>query len=121
MRYIVLIVLNLPIILIALLNIITRYKIKKISKSRYYTQLIMWLMILIILLGSFPIYNLLTNRPVLDSITLSSFDIIQTTAIVYLIYFINDQRQKIDEAQRRLRDLHQELSIKISSLNEKKR
>lgn len=114
MRYVLLVALNLPIILLALLNIITKYKMGKVTKRRFTKQLILWLVILVVLIGSFPIYNLITNRPILNSISLSAFDIVQTTAIVFLIYIINDQRQKVEFTEKRLRDLHQELSIKLS-------
>jgi len=118
MRYIILVVLNLPIILLALLNIITQYKMKRMSKRRFIKQLILWVATLTIIAGSYPLYNLIIGRPSLDSIDLSVFDIVQTTAIIFLFYIINKQRQKSEQNERRLRDLHQELSIKLS-LHEK--
>ena len=118
MRYVILVLLNLPIILLALLNIITKYKMKRVPRRHFVKQLIMWIIILIVLIGSFPIYNILVGRSVLDSINLSVFDIAQTTAIVFLFYVINDQRQKLEHSERRLRDLHQELSIIISRKHE---
>lgn len=114
MRYIILVLLNLPVIALALLNILTKYKLGRITKQRFTKQLVLWLIILVVLVGSFPIYNLIVGRPPLDSISLSAFDIVQTTAIVFLIYIVNDQRQKHEQTERRLRDLHQELSIKLS-------
>jgi len=115
MRYIILVLVNLPVICLALLNILTKHKMGRISKQRFTEQVILWLVILIVLVGSFPIYNLIVGHPPLDSIALSAFDIVQTTAIVFLIYVINDQRQKHEQTERRLRDLHQELSIKMST------
>ena len=115
MRYIILVILNLPIILLALLNIVAQYKMKRTVKSRFIKQLILWVTILVVLIGSFPFYNYIIGRPVFDSTDLSSFDIIQTTIIVFLFYTINNQRQKTEQIERRLRDLHQELSIKLSS------
>lgn len=117
MRYLILILLNTPIILLALMNIITQYKLNKVSKGRFRHQLIIWLIILIVLVGSFPIYNILTGNPPLDSDELSSFDIVQTTVIIFLFYAINNQRQRLDQTEKRLKDLHQELSIKLSSKN----
>lgn len=74
----------------------------------------LWLLILIVLVGSFPVYNYLSGRPPLDSHELSLFDIVQTTAIVFLFYIANSQRQKMEWNERILRDLHQELSIRLS-------
>lgn len=114
MRYIILVLLNLPIILLALLNIVTQYKLKKVSKARFRHQILLWVVLLIVLIGSFPAYNYLNDRPMLDASELSLFDMVQTTAIIYMIYAINNQRRKIENNERAFRDLHQELSVKLS-------
>ena len=103
MRYLVLVLLNVPIILAALINIVTQYKLRKVSPARFRHQLIIWLVLMIVLIGSFPLYNISIGHPPLDSSELSLFDI------------VNNQRQRIDQNERRLRDLHQELSIKLSN------
>ena len=115
MRYMILVLLNTPIILLALINIITQYKLHKVSSSHFRHQILLWTIILVVVIGSFPLYNSLGDRHPFDSTELSSFDIVQTTAIVFLLYIMNSQRQRIDQNERRLRDLHQELSIKLSS------
>ena len=115
MRYIFLVLLNLPVIFIALVNIVTQYKLRRISKRRFVRQLLLWLGILVVLTGSFPLYNMLVGRHPLDSSELSSFDIIQTTFIVFLIYIANYQRLKVERNEKMLRDLHQELSIRLSN------
>jgi len=115
MRYAILIILNLPVILLALFNILTQYKMGKVSKNRFRQQIILWLFILVILVCSFPFYNYLAGRPLLDSAELSSFDIVQTTAIIVLFYGFNSQRRKVERAEKTIRDLHQEVSIKLSS------
>lgn len=80
--------------------------------------MMLWAILLIVLIVSFPSYNLLIGNAPLDSKELSLFDIFQTTAIVLLIYLVNDMRQKSEQNERRLRELHQELSIRLS--NDKK-
>lgn len=114
MRYVILLVLNIPVILLALINIVTQYKMKKISSRRFKRQLLLWIAILATIAGSFPVYNSLSGQPPLDSSELSVFDILQTTLLVGLIYVANYQRQKIEKNERLLRDLHQELSIILS-------
>lgn len=120
MRYIVLILLNLPVILLAITNLFTRYKLGRISKQRFHIQIFLWLVVLTVLIGSFPIYNVLSSKPTLASSGLSVFDIVQTTAIILLFYVANSQRQKIEWTERTLRDLHQELSIKLSKVDNEK-
>lgn len=114
MRYVILLLLNLPIIFLALINIVTQYNLRRISTARFRRQLLLWLAILLALTCSFPAYNLFSSNPVLDSSELSLFDIVQTTAIVYMIYVLNNQRRKIEQNEKRLKDLHQEISIKLS-------
>jgi hypothetical protein len=113
-RYTILVLLNLPVILLALVNIVTQYKLKKVTRARFRHQVTLWLIVLIVLIISFPIYNLLTGHSLLDSSELSLFDIFQTTAIVVLFYIINNQRQKIERNEKVIRELHQEISIRLS-------
>lgn len=120
MRYITLVILNIPVILLALTNLVMRYKLKRIDVGKFRQQILLWLILLILLVSSFPLYNLATGRPLLDSQGLSAFDIVQTTAIIALFYIVNNQRQKIGHTERYLRDFHQELSIKLAkAANEK--
>ena len=114
MRYLILVLLNLPIILVALVNIVTQYKLKKVSAGRFRHQLILWIVIMVVLIGSFPLYNMANGKAAFDSEELSLFDIVQTTAIIFLFYIVNNQRQRNDQSERRLRELHQELSIVLS-------
>lgn len=114
MRYIILVILNLPLILLALVNIVTQYKLGRASKARFRHQIILWISILIVLAGSFPFYNYLSGNPPLDSSELSLFDIVQTTALVFLFYIVNRQRQQIEQVDDTSRRLHQELSIRLS-------
>ena len=120
MRYIVLVLLCLPVILLALINIVTQYKMKKITRHRYRSQFVLWFVILIVLICSFPIYNLIIGKPIFDSSELSLFDVVEITVIVYLFYVVNDHRRKIERNEKTTRDLHQELSIKLSTKENEK-
>lgn len=114
MRYLILVLLNLPVILLALVNIVIQYKMKKVSVNRFRHQIFLWLVILIVLIGSFPTYNYLSGKDIFDSSELSLFDIAQTTVIIYTVYTLNNQRRRIEQNERTLRDLHQELSIRLA-------
>ena len=103
--------------MLALVNIVTDYKLKKISINRFRNQIFLWILILIVVIGSFPVYNILVGRPPLDSSELSLFDIVQTTIIIFLLYAINSQRQRIEQNEQRLKKLHQEISIRLSEKN----
>ncbi len=116
MRYIILVLVNTPVIMLALINLLTQYKTHKISKPHFRHQIILWIVILIVLIGSFPLYNYVVGQPLFDSSELSSFDIVEITVIIFLIYIANRQRQRIDRNDKLIRDLHREVSIRLSLL-----
>lgn len=119
MRYLLLILVNLPVLILANVSLLTKYKTGRITKQKFKKQMLLWIIIFLVLVLSFPMYNMLLGRPPLASDKLSSFDIIEIATIVFLIYTINNQRQKIEASEKRLRDLHQELSIKLSKADGK--
>lgn len=114
MRYLILLLLNIPIIVLALLSILTKYKTKKITKHRFRIQTVFWITVLGLLIASFPVYNHLVGYSTFDSNKLTLIDIVQTTVIVYLVYSLTGIQQKLEQTNRRLQDLHQELSIRLS-------
>lgn len=113
-RYIILIALNIPVLLLAFTNLLTQYKLRKISKRKAAIQFVTWFTITGVIVLAFPVYNILSGNPPFEAYGLSSFDIIQTTAIIYMLYIINQQRQRVEKTEKTIRGLHQELSITLS-------
>ena len=120
MRYLVLVLLNIPVVILALLNIVTKFKLGKITLQRYRSQMFLWISITIVVAGSFPLYNYLSNNPIFASNTLTFLDIVQTTAIIFLIYSLGTQHSRLVWLEKRTRDLHQELSIQLSEMTDEK-
>jgi uncharacterized membrane protein YhaH (DUF805 family) len=87
---------------------------KRIDKERFIRQTLLWLIISLVLILAFPIYNLANGRAIFSSVELSFFDIAEITSIVFLFYTVNNQIRKLNNTERRLRDLHQEMSIILS-------
>jgi len=114
-RYLLLVLLNLPFILTGMVSAITRYKLNKSSRRRLTFQFGLWLVILLGLSLAQPLYEWLYSHELTQTEPLSLFDVIQITAIVAILFIANRTRLKLDEAERRLNDLHQELSIRLSS------
>lgn len=114
-RYLLLLLLNLPFIIAAVISQITLYKLGKSSKKRLYVQLVIWLVILIGLISAEGFYEWLHSNGLTQTESLSLFDVVQITAIVMLLYVTNRSRQKIESLETRLNDLHQELSIRLST------
>ena len=113
-RYFLLLLFTLPFIIAAIINLVTQYKLNKINKLRFIVWVLIWASILLGLIFVEPIYNWLFTHNLTVSEPLSLFDVVQITAIVILFYIVNRIRQKVEVLERRLRDLHQEISIKLS-------
>lgn len=114
-RYLLLLLLNLPFILLAILGAITRYKLNRSTKKRLVIQVTIWLLVLLGLALAESIYNWLFANNLTHTEPLSLFDVIQITAIVIIFYIANRSRAKIETLEKRVQDLHQELSIQLSS------
>lgn len=113
-RYLILLLLNIPLILLALLGAVTRYKLKNISKKRFIIQIILWLFVFAGLASSELIYNWLFRNNYTTTESLSLFDVIQITSIVIVFYIVNRSRARIETLEKRFQDIHQELSIRLS-------
>jgi hypothetical protein len=113
-RYLLLFLLNLPFIVAALLSAITQYKLKRSTKKRLIVQTVLWLSVLAGLASAEAIYGWLFRNNLTKTEPLSLFDVVQITAIVITFYITNRTRLKLEATERRLHDLHQELSIRLS-------
>jgi len=79
------------------------------------TQIVAWLIIIAGLALAQPIYEWLFSHNLTETDSLSLFDVIQITAIVIVFYVANRTRAKVEVLERRVQDLHQELSIRLSA------
>lgn len=115
-RYLILILLNSPFVLLALLETITQYKLKRLSKKRAVMQTVFWAIVMSGLIFAEPLYNWLFTNNLTQTEPLSLFDVIQITAIVIVSYIANRCYVKIEMLERRSNDLHRELSIRLSKM-----
>ena len=113
-RYLLLFLLNLPFILASIVTAVTRYKLGRSSKRRTILQLLFWMIVLVGLAFAKFIYEWLFNNSLTVSEPLSLFDVVQITAIVIVFYIANRTRTKLEELEIKFRELHQELSIRLS-------
>jgi len=113
-RYQILLLLNLPFIMLSILSAITRFKLKRSTKKRCIVQVVIWLLVLVGLASAQYIYEWLFNHQMTKTEPLSLFDVIQITAIVIVFYIANRSHAKVETLEKRVQDLHQELSIRMS-------
>lgn len=113
-RYILLLLLNTPLVLAAISGLFVKLKLKKISRKRFATYVLFWLLILAGLLLAEPIYEYLFTNKLTMTEPLSLFDVVQLTAIISILFVLARTRTKLESTERRLNDLHQEISIQMS-------
>lgn len=113
-RYLILVLLNLPLIIGGIMGALIDFKTNKISKSKFWFLTGLWLVILGGLAVAEPFYTYLYSRNLTETESMSLFDVIQFTGIIYILFMANRSRIKADVLERRVQDLHQELSIKLS-------
>jgi hypothetical protein len=114
-RYLILLILNAPFILTALTNALVNFKLGRMSRSRFGFQVALWLVVFGGLAAAQPIYHFLFSNNLTHTEPLSLFDVIQITGIVIVLFIANRTRAKLEAVERRLQDLHQELSIRLSA------
>lgn len=119
-RYLILVILNLPLILAGLLGSIIDVKTGKISRGKYIFQTALWLAILAGLALARAVYVYLYNHHRTTTSSMSLFDVIEITGIIYILFMANRSRIKADGLERRLQELHQETSILLSQDKAKK-
>lgn len=113
-RYLLLVILNIPLIIAGTLNAIVSYKLGHSSRRRFVVRIIVWVIIFISLLFTKSIYDLLFSNKLTQTEPLSLFDVAQITGIIFTFYIANQAYIRTDLLERRIQDLHQELSIRLS-------
>ena len=114
-RYLILLLLNTPLVLAALVSALVDYKMGKYSKKKYIGQSFIWLTIFAGLASTKIIYEFLFSNHLTQTEPLSLFDVMQITGIIVVLFIANRSRIKLEALERRTQDLHQELSIRMSS------
>jgi hypothetical protein len=103
-RYLILVILNTPLVLAALLEALVEYRMKKMSAKSFARQVIIWLVIFSGIAGAKFIYEFLFSNGLTQTEPLSLFDVIQITGIVVLLFLANRSHLKTEAVERRLQD-----------------
>lgn len=120
-RYLLLVLLNLPLIIAGILNAVVAYKLNRTTTRKFVFRLVLWLGILVGLIFAEPIYNYLFTKGLTQTEPLSLFDVIQVTGIIIVLFIATQANSKVTTLEKKVNDLHQELSIRISKDEENKK
>jgi len=114
-KYELLFILNVPFVFFGVLKTIMAYRTKISSWPAFLLRLLFWLLILLVLIFAGPIYNYLYRHGLTDSTPLSIADVVLTTGVMVCLSLCLRLYGKIDKMDKRLSDLHEKLSIYIST------
>lgn len=114
-RYLILLLLNIPFIVAGLINALIDYKLSKSTRRKFLLQTAIWLLVLAALSSAQFIYKFLFANNLTATEPLSLFDVIQITAIIIVFFIANRSRSRLSQLERRVQDLHQELSIQLAN------
>lgn len=118
-KFLVLLLVNLPIVVIGVLGAITSYKTSRISKKRSIIEVSVWLLVGLGLFFIQPAYNLLIEYELTDSEPMSLFDILLLTLVLLAALFIKNANEKISLLNRKISQIHEHIVIKESQYDEK--
>jgi len=107
-------ILNTPLVLAGLSIALVDYKLDKTTNKKFAVQVIIWLIIFSGIASAKFIYEFLFSNHLTQTEPLSLFDVIEITGIIFVLFIANRSRIKLEALERRVQDLHQELSIQLS-------
>ncbi len=116
-KYTLLVVLNLPFVVFGLFKAWTMYRGRVFNRFGLALRLCFWLAIAIGLIFDRAIYSFLLTHHLTDSVPLSITDVVLTTGIVFCLFLCMRIYTKLDMLERRFDELHERLSIRMSSKN----
>jgi len=116
-KYVVLIVLNAPIAIYALLNVVLAYKLKKMRIVPTVLRVLFWGLILLGIFFVKPVSDFLASKGLTNSPPLSIFDVLLVTGVNMCFILIGRAYSRIAELESKFTQLHEKLSIKLSKDN----
>ena len=119
LKYILIVVLNLPFVFLGVARTISSYESKRISRGRAAFWMFFWLVITVGLFAAEPIYTWLQINNLTDSTPLSIFDVAEITGIIMSLTLILRLYTKTDILEQRLAQLNTEASIRLSEIETK--
>lgn len=112
-KYLLLVLINAPIVLIGVVRAVTRYKTKpaRISKNKAVVETVFWLAIGIGLSFVEPLYNTLIQHNLTDSPPMSLFDVVLLTLFVFCLLMIVETNEELTALKKIVTRIHEKLAI----------
>lgn len=114
-KYTLLLILNIPFIFFGFIKAFTLHHDNKINRTALFTRIIFWTVILLGLIFNKEIYNYLANRNLTDTTPLSLADVVLVTGVLLCLTISINLYSKVENLEKRLSDIHEEISISQST------
>ena len=114
-KYTLLIILNLPFVLFGILKAIMMFREGAVKRFGLLLRLTFWGIVLTGLIFAEGLYNYLFANNLTDTTPLSLADVVLVTGIMLALSLCIRLYAKVDTLEKRLTDLHQETSIRLSN------
>jgi hypothetical protein len=118
-RYLLLVIINAPLLLVGIIGALTHYNTKRISKKRCYAEVAFWVVLGIGLCLAQPAYNALIRHNLTNSEPMSLFDMILLTFIIFCLLLIKSSNEHTAELHRKISRMHERIAIDEAHRREK--
>lgn len=115
-KYIVFIILNTPLVLYLMFNVVLLYKLKKLRPTQAAIRLALWSALLLGIWFTHPITDFLYQNELTASPPLSIFDVFLTTGILICFVMVGRAHTRLREIEDRFTKFHEKASIDFSEL-----
>jgi hypothetical protein len=110
-RYVLLVIINIPLLVVGIVSALTHYNTRRISKKRCIAEVVFWVLVGIGLIFVEPVYNVLVRHNLTNSTPMSLFDMILLTLILFCLLFIKSTNERTASLQRKISRMHENIAI----------
>ena len=110
-KYVLLVLINSPLILFAILMAVTSYKTGRSTRRRCTVLVVFWLAVGIGMVFVEPVYDLLVRENLTASPPLSVFDIILLSGLVFQLLIMVQLYDKLNTLSRKVSRMHMSMAI----------
>lgn len=119
-KYVLLIILNAPLVLYALFNVFVSYKMKRHSQLQTAIRFIFWGLILVAIFCNKPITDFLYSHELTNSPPLSIFDVFLCTGTIISLLLLGRAYGRITQLEDRFTELQEVISLRSSTPTKRK-
>ena len=110
-KYVILVLINLPLLTIGILEALSAYKTKRTSRRRCVVSVIFWVSLGAMFVLVEPFYNTLVRFNLTNSTPMSIFDMVLLTATLFCLFLIKKSNENISRLNRKIARLHESIVI----------